>query len=79
MVADDLYEKALPVLQDEALDEEDKTDKLEELLAAPEKRAIMGAYGRRRVEQELAWEYERPKLINAYVRRGARTWVGKRA
>lgn len=32
MVADDLYEKALPVLQDEALDEEDKTDKLEELL-----------------------------------------------
>ncbi|KAJ4372406.1 hypothetical protein N0V83_004180 [Neocucurbitaria cava] len=32
MVADDLYEKALPVLQDEALDEEDKTDRLEELL-----------------------------------------------
>ncbi|EUC47635.1 hypothetical protein COCMIDRAFT_34867 [Bipolaris oryzae ATCC 44560] len=32
MVADDLYEKALPVLQDDALDEEDKTDKLEELM-----------------------------------------------
>ncbi|KAK1916987.1 hypothetical protein P3342_001569 [Pyrenophora teres f. teres] len=32
MVADNLYEKALPVLQDEALDEEDKTDRLEELL-----------------------------------------------
>ncbi|KAI8940365.1 hypothetical protein NX059_004058 [Plenodomus lindquistii] len=32
MVADDLFEKALPVLHDEALDEEDKTDKLEELL-----------------------------------------------
>ncbi|KAH7399524.1 CCCH zinc finger and SMR domain-containing protein [Pyrenochaeta sp. MPI-SDFR-AT-0127] len=32
MVADSLYEKALPVLQDDALDEEDKTDKLEELL-----------------------------------------------
>lgn len=32
MVADSLYEKALPVLQDDALDEEDKTDRLEELL-----------------------------------------------
>lgn len=32
MVADDLYDAALPVLQDEALDEEDKTDKLEELM-----------------------------------------------
>ncbi|KAH8732949.1 hypothetical protein GQ44DRAFT_734867 [Phaeosphaeriaceae sp. PMI808] len=32
MVADNLYEKALPVLQDETLDEEDKTDKLEELM-----------------------------------------------
>ncbi|CAN9442896.1 unnamed protein product [Alternaria alternata] len=37
MVADDLYEKALPVLQDEALDEEDKTDKLEELLRRGDK------------------------------------------
>jgi hypothetical protein len=32
MVADDLYEKALPVLQNDALDEEDKTDQLEELM-----------------------------------------------
>jgi hypothetical protein len=32
MVADNLYEKALPVLQDEALDDEDKADKLEELM-----------------------------------------------
>ncbi|KAL6704730.1 hypothetical protein ACN47E_007651 [Coniothyrium glycines] len=32
MVPDELYEKALPVLQDDALDDEDKTDKLEELL-----------------------------------------------
>jgi hypothetical protein len=32
MVADDLYEKALPVLQDDALDEEDKTDQLEEMM-----------------------------------------------
>lgn len=32
MVPDELYEKVLPVLQDETLDDEDKTDKLEELL-----------------------------------------------
>lgn len=32
MVSDNLYDKALPVLQDDALDDEDKTDKLEELL-----------------------------------------------
>jgi hypothetical protein len=32
MVADELYDKALPVLQNDALDEEDKTDQLEELM-----------------------------------------------
>ena len=32
MVSDDVYEAALPVLQNDALDDEDKTDKLEELL-----------------------------------------------
>ncbi|KAJ4287225.1 hypothetical protein N0V90_012623 [Kalmusia sp. IMI 367209] len=32
MVSDEVYDAALPVLQDDALDEEDKTDKLEELL-----------------------------------------------
>ncbi|KAL5121248.1 hypothetical protein ACEQ8H_000716 [Pleosporales sp. CAS-2024a] len=32
MVADTLYEKALPVLQNDALDDEDKTDQLEELM-----------------------------------------------
>ncbi|KAJ4343291.1 hypothetical protein N0V87_000513 [Didymella glomerata] len=32
MVPDNLYEKARPILQDDALDEEDKTDRLEELL-----------------------------------------------
>jgi hypothetical protein len=26
----------------------------------------MGAYGRRRVENELEWRYERPKLLAAY-------------
>ncbi|KAF1975197.1 hypothetical protein BU23DRAFT_530317 [Bimuria novae-zelandiae CBS 107.79] len=32
MVSDEVYDAALPVLQNDALDEEDKTDKLEELL-----------------------------------------------
>jgi hypothetical protein len=32
MVSDETYEAALPVLQDDALDEDDRTDKLEELL-----------------------------------------------
>jgi len=26
----------------------------------------MGAFGRRRVEEELAWQYEVPKLVAAY-------------
>ncbi|KAF2001156.1 hypothetical protein P154DRAFT_521885 [Amniculicola lignicola CBS 123094] len=32
MVADEVYEAALPVLQDDALEDDDRTDKLEELL-----------------------------------------------
>ena len=34
MVPDHLYQKAQPILSDGALDDEDKTDKLEELLRA---------------------------------------------
>jgi glycosyltransferase involved in cell wall biosynthesis len=37
-----------------------------ELLDDPAKRARMGAYGRRRVENELEWRYEVPKLLAAY-------------
>jgi glycosyltransferase involved in cell wall biosynthesis len=40
--------------------------KILELLDNPEKRKAMGSYGRRRVEQELEWRYEAPKLIAAY-------------
>ena len=36
------------------------------LLDDPERRARMGAFGRRRVENELAWRYEAPKLLAAY-------------
>ena len=37
-----------------------------ELVDDPERRARMGAYGRRRVENELEWRYEVPKLLAAY-------------
>ncbi len=40
--------------------------KIVELLDDPERRRLMGAYGRRRVEHELEWRYERPKLLAAY-------------
>jgi glycosyltransferase involved in cell wall biosynthesis len=40
--------------------------KIVELLDDPQRRRMMGAYGRRRVENELEWRYERPKLLAAY-------------
>jgi glycosyltransferase involved in cell wall biosynthesis len=40
--------------------------KIAELLDDPAKRAAMSAFGRRRVENELEWRYEAPKLIAAY-------------
>ena len=45
----------------------DFAEKIEELLADEALRARMGEYGRRRVETELAWEHEVPKLIRAYA------------
>jgi glycosyltransferase involved in cell wall biosynthesis len=36
------------------------------LLDDPVMRARMGAYGRHRVEHELAWRHEAPKLLHAY-------------
>lgn len=48
----------------------DFAEKIEALLADPEKRARMGAYGRRRVEEELAWKYQAPTLIKAYESAG---------
>jgi glycosyltransferase involved in cell wall biosynthesis len=41
--------------------------KIVELLDDPQRRADMGAYGRRRVENELEWKYEVPKLLAAYA------------
>jgi len=37
------------------------------LLDDPVRRAAMGAYGRARVENELEWRYEVPKLLAAYA------------
>jgi glycosyltransferase involved in cell wall biosynthesis len=40
--------------------------KIADLLDDPAKRARMGAFGRRRVQDELEWRYEAPKLLAAY-------------
>jgi glycosyltransferase involved in cell wall biosynthesis len=47
-------------------DAQDLGEKILELLDDPERRARMGAYGRQRVEKELEWRYEVPKLLAAY-------------
>jgi glycosyltransferase involved in cell wall biosynthesis len=44
----------------------DLAAKIVELVDDPERRAAMGAFGRRRVENELEWRYEVPKLRAAY-------------
>jgi glycosyltransferase involved in cell wall biosynthesis len=40
--------------------------KIVELLDDPAKRAAMGAFGRRRVQDQLEWRHEVPKLLAAY-------------
>ena len=47
-------------------DPDDLAAKIIELIDDPARRAEMGAYGRRRVENELEWRYESPKLLAAY-------------
>ena len=47
-------------------DPDDMAAKILELLDDPARRAQMGAFGRRRVENELEWRYEVPKLLAAY-------------
>jgi len=48
-------------------DEIDLADKIVELIDAPERRAIMGTFGRKRIENALQWKYEVPKLLAAYA------------
>jgi glycosyltransferase involved in cell wall biosynthesis len=47
-------------------DPDDLAAKIIELVDDPARRAEMGAYGRSRVENELEWRYEAPKLLRAY-------------
>lgn len=47
-------------------DPQDMARKIAELLDDPDRRARMGAFGRHRVEKELEWRYEAPKLLAAY-------------
>ena len=49
-----------------ATDVADFGDKIIALLDDPERRAAMGAAGRKRVVDELAWPHEAPKLLAAY-------------
>jgi glycosyltransferase involved in cell wall biosynthesis len=45
----------------------DLAAKIVELLDDPARRLAMGNYGRRRVENELEWRHEAPKLLAAYA------------
>lgn len=47
-------------------DEADLAKKIVHLLDDPKLREKMGKYGRARIENELAWKYEAPKLLDAY-------------
>jgi glycosyltransferase involved in cell wall biosynthesis len=47
-------------------DAADMAEKIIELIDDPELRARMGQYGRHRIEHELEWHYEAPKLLAAY-------------
>jgi glycosyltransferase involved in cell wall biosynthesis len=47
-------------------DARDLAAKLVELLEAPDRRVWMGAFGRERVESDLNWDHEEPKLLAAY-------------
>jgi glycosyltransferase involved in cell wall biosynthesis len=57
-------------------DHRDLARKIVELLDSPEKRKAMGAFGRRRVREELEWRYEAPKLLAAYASLWARSPFG---
>jgi len=43
-------------------------NKIVELLGDPARRARMGEFGRRRVEHQLEWRHEAPRLLAAYRR-----------
>lgn len=47
-------------------DARDLADKILELIDDPQRRKTMGEFGRARVENELEWRFEAPKLLAAY-------------
>ncbi len=47
-------------------DEVEFADKILQLLDFPERRQKLGAEGRRRMEEILEWQYQAPKLLDAY-------------
>jgi glycosyltransferase involved in cell wall biosynthesis len=47
-------------------DPRDLAAKIAQLLDDPQKRRLMGAFGRKRVQEKLEWRYEAPKLLAAY-------------
>jgi glycosyltransferase involved in cell wall biosynthesis len=49
-------------------DSVDLAARIVELVDDPARCAAMGAYGRKRVENELEWRHEAPKLLSAYDR-----------
>ena len=49
-------------------DQNDFADKLLQLIDEPDLRGRMGAFGRQRVRERLAWCYEVPQLLAAYER-----------
>jgi glycosyltransferase involved in cell wall biosynthesis len=48
-------------------DPSDMAAKLVELIDDPTRRARMGAFGRQRIEKELSWAHEAPKLLEAHA------------
>ncbi len=60
-------------------DSADLAAKIVELIDDPERRADMGRYGRTRVEKELEWRHEAPKLLSAYASLWSESTSGQRA
>lgn len=56
-------------------DPADMAAKILELIDDPGRRAAMGAYGRQRVENELEWRFEVPKLLAAYESLWTSQWT----
>jgi glycosyltransferase involved in cell wall biosynthesis len=49
----------------------DLAAKILELLDDPPRRACMGRFGRARVERELEWRHQAPRLLAAYAALGS--------